>query len=351
VSDALAAEIRAAVRAVPPALGPLSDLERLAALGPHVPAAVHSFGFEMRLAAGPHAVDLGAALSPRRIAADALADVPHDGGAWQAIAAFGRRWRDRTSASWRSIPFVFLEFDAESAHQFVPVPSLFAALDSPLSCSGAASELDAAREAASLLHGGALSRTLEAQLEASFARLPDGARVLHLALMLGRPERSLRLSVLLPRESAPAYLAALGGHDAAENAKVLLDHGLGCGPGVQLDFDLGPPIAARVGLGIFPETPGGWPPLLGDVLSLGVCDPAKVVSLLHWPGENAAGECGSVRLRRRLSHLKLSGSPRRGFEVKAYLGVQRLAITPLAEADRGPAPAAARGSARAPEAE
>jgi len=323
----LAEEIQAVVRSRPELLAAsVEGLERLAAFVPAEPDAVHSFGFECRLVPGEHPVDLGVALDPAGAAARALAAARRDDERWRSIARFGERWGDPASAARRWIPFVFLEYDADAATAEVPVPSLFAALDSPLDRAEGIPELAAAREAAGLLSGGALTPALDAQLVACFERLPESGRALHVAVMLGRSRCSVRLSVLIPRDAAPAYFAALGARDAMAGVEELLDCGLDARDCVQLDFDLGPPIHGRIGLGLRPAASEGWRALLDAVLALDLCDPAKAEALLRWPGmaiAEVAGR-GSSLLRRELSHLKLAVGAGGGLAAKAYLGATRL---------------------------
>lgn len=321
----LAEEIRA-VESIPASLGSPEHIERIASLLPFVPQPVTSFGFECRLAEGSQAIDFGVSLAAASGGPAALAAASHGDPRWRDIAAFGARWLDPRSKSRRSVPFVFLEYDADSAAKAVAIPSVFAALDSSIRQTDRRRELAAAREVATALHGGVLPLPVSSQLEICFETLPRGGRVLHVAMMTGRPAASVRLSVLLPPESASAYFAALGARGAAENVAALLSCALGARGDAQIDFDLGPPFGSRVGLGIAPTRRADWPSLLDEAVRLGLCHRAKANSLLDWPALEIV-ECdggGWTLLRRELSHLKVASDATGSIEAKAYLGASRL---------------------------
>jgi hypothetical protein len=242
--------------------------------------------------------------------------------------AFGARWRDATSTLRRWVPFVFLEYDAEAAVAPVAVPSVFAALDSPLARRGEYPDLAAAREVVSLLRGCATPASLDAQLATCFERLPARGHVLHVAVMLGRAERSVRISVLIPRDAVESYFTALGASETARGAVALLGYASERDDCCQLDFDIGPPIAARVGLGLRPDHADGWESLVEGLVRIGVDDATKLEALLRWPGVTMADTPGgSILLRRELSHVKLGWQPS-GIEAKAYLGATRLTSGP-----------------------
>jgi len=312
----------------------VARLERLAFF---VPRGVHSLGIECRLRAGAHPVDLGAALTrvaggldERALARErpeigrALASEPR----WRAIARFGQRWAKTGSASRAWIPFVFLEYDASATEP--PVPSVFAALDSPIGEAGSRGcpELAAARELAGALLGDAFDAKRSDRLEQCFGALQGEARILHVAAMLGRSPPSVRLSAWIAESQAYDYFEAIGARAAGEKAERLLallpERPAYC----QLDFDLGPPVAPSVGLGCRPEHRDRWRELLDRLVAEGLCDPDKAVAVLCWPGSHVGA---GVRLRRELSHVKLGCDPGGRVEAKCYFGA-----TPAPETDGEP---------------
>ncbi len=287
-----------------------------------VPRGVRSIGLECRLLPGEHPVDLGAALERPAggLASFGSAESPELSHAlvseprWRAIARFRRRWAESGSASRAWIPFVFLEYDAGASDP--PVPSVFAALDSPIgeAASRGCPELAAAREFAAALLGEDFSSD---PLERCFRALTGHARILHVAVMLGRSRRSLRLSTWIAEPQAGAYLEEIGAREAVGKAERLLallpERPAYC----QLDFDLGPPLAPSLGLGCRPESPGQWRQLLDRLTAEGLCDPDKAAALLRWPGRSMRA---GVSLRRTLSHVKLGCDDAGRVEAKCYFG-------------------------------
>ncbi len=320
--------------ALPAALVGEGALRALRALAGTVPCVARSFGFECRLGADDAAVDLGMAVTAEDGGREALGGFAGDpllaravarDERWRRLSHLAARWRDPTSPLHHWVPFVGLEFDAASAHEAIPVPSVFVALDTPLADESAARpSLAAAREAAALLRGG-LSPALEAKLVEGFDRLPPGAHVLHLGAMLGRDQEGLRLSVAIPGERVEAYLRSLGGDGAAGAAALVLEALPRRLSRAQVDFDFLPAVGPRIGFGVRPETPEprAWAALVGELVALGCAHEAKARALLEWPGASPATRGGArdwISIRRQLSHVKLVSSAGLPLEAKAYFG-------------------------------
>jgi hypothetical protein len=310
--------------------------DRLLTLARGLPADSHAFGFECRLTGDDPRVDLGVAIAATPGGRNALTRLGthrsrRGAASWHRIAAFGRTWGAGGSALRAWVPFVFLEFDEESALERNPVPSVFVALDSPLEgSSGASPELGAALRSVELLAGEDTNGENSDSLRRAFSNVPGGGRVLHVGVMLGRPERSLRMSVLLPEAELSGYLRRLGHAVAAEVVAATLATLSGLVPATQLDFDLGSGADGRVGFGLRPAARSSetWRRLL-DRLSESVSIPAaRREAVLGWSGSSelklAAG--GSRRLLREISHVKLGCGPATQAQVKAYLGVTPLRI-------------------------
>ena len=309
-------------------------LRALRALARAVPGVGRSFGFECRLGADDDAVDLGIAVTAEDGGRDVLGGLAGDpllaravarDERWRRLSNLAARWGDPRSALHGWVPFVGLEYDAGSAREAIPVPSVFVALDAPLADETAQRpSLAAAREAAALLRGH-LTPALEAKLVEGFEKLPPGAYVLHLGAMLGRDQEGLRLSVALPGEAVEGYLRSLGGGAAAGAAALafaLLPERLAR---AQVDFDLYPAVGPRIGFGVRPETsePEAWAALAGELVTLGMAREAKARALLEWPGASpvkGGGTDGWIAARRQLSHAKLVCAVGRPFEAKAYFG-------------------------------
>lgn len=304
-----------------------------------VPGPVHSFGFECRLNAGDDRVDLGIAVTHaiderRRLE---RAQLPDD-ERWLRIGRFAREWSRVGSPLHEWGRFVFLEFDADCVGDPSPVPSVFVGLDSPIDGSSATSpELEAAKLTWSLLHERERPGDAGFRLEQAFATLPVGARVLHVAVMLGRTDPSLRLSVLLPGSQVARYLELLGATAAAGISRaVTADHG-DLLEESQLDFDLRDGVHPAIGFGLRPGRGSSWPQLLDRLAGATTLSSDKCEALLHWPGMSSmsrADRCGTWLLRREISHVKLACGPGESRRLKAYLGVAPLRVTAAARERR-----------------
>ncbi len=158
---------------------------------------------------------------------------------------------------------------------------------------------------------------MSARLGRAFAALPEGGRVLHLGVMLGRPGESVRLSVLMPGSEAAPFLRRLDLPAAAEIAEATHGKLSDLLALAQLDFDLGPGGSERIGFGLRPIRPGpsAWPDLLDRLSGLVALSGPKCDALLRWPGsQRTLGQ-------RDISHVKLACGAGSRFQLKAYLGV------------------------------
>jgi hypothetical protein len=304
-------------------------LQRLITMSGAFSGVAQSFGFELRLSGDDDRVDLGVAIMRHGAATFASAS-PEDEERWVRIARLARAWCEDGSRLQSWAPFIFLEFDGDSSLDPVPVPSVFVGLDSPIEGSSASSpELLAAQQAASLLADSGSDEVRRASIARAFSELPDGARVLHVAVMLGRADPSVRLSVLLSGSEVGEYLTRLGSSVAARVAEGVRSR-IGCLMGdVQLDFDLSSSARARIGFGLRPrpEGPVTWMDLLnrlGDAIAF---SKEKRDALMSWPGISSyQGHDGgeAMLLRREISHLKLACSSEFELQLKAYVGVTPL---------------------------
>ncbi len=309
-----------------------TDLEPLRRLEAFVPEGAQAIGFECRLAHGSHAIDLGVALTRAQGGRGSLATLRHPEALrlaaeqhprWQAIHDFGVLWHDPRSVVHAWVPFVFLEYDASEAARAVPVPSIFAALDSPLGDaeSRGCPELAAAQQVGAALLAGSAQPAHAEQLELCWLSLRGESRVLHVAVMLGRAVRTIRLSVLLPIDRVRHYLESVGGCEAAAAAHEITRRLRSPRETLQLDFEIGPPVPGRVGVGLRADDPHSWREILAELVALGLADRDKAASLLRWQGHTSIAPGESAV--RELSHIKLAYGPTGAIEAKAYLGATR----------------------------
>jgi hypothetical protein len=145
--------------------------------------------------------------------------------------------------------------------------------------------------------------------------------------MLGRPGTGVRLSVSMPADELRGYLTRIGWPSSVGVESLLATFAPPAGR-VHVEFDVGEVIGPQLGIVLSPSDPvddaGRWHGLLARLMENALCTPAKRAALLKWPG--VTNETPSARghlcsLQRAVSHIKVSGGPRRRPEAKAYLTV------------------------------
>ncbi len=321
----------------------------LASISEAVPGRADTFGFEVRLAEEDSAADLGVGFRM-------TAPVQHSLGygdsyaagtdaRWRRIADFVRRLGEPQSCFSARVPFLFLEFDSDGQLPPVPVPGVFMGLDwriDELSSEARQPGRDGywhstpgfndALEMVRTLRRLPLTPGTETLLARSFATVPDGGLILHLAVMLGRPGEAVRISAMVPRQDARDYLLSLGWKDGLDE----LDRTLGVfGPysdfaspyaPIQIDLDVGEEIGPTIGLMLQPPTSDRWPDLLDTLVRENLCAYRKRDGLLAWPGRTAIeleseGNIQRWVLERTLSHAKVTCCAGAPPKAKAYFGV------------------------------
>lgn len=313
-----------------------------------LPAWVETFGFEVRLGRGDARVDFGVGMSGARGAHRHLASAVDPSleaavaadARWLRIRDFARRWTQGGRDLQQRMPLLFLEVDAAAAGAAVPVPSVFVGMDWTAADLGLAGRqgrdfgaglLDTLG-ALEILRGERLDGATGSCLGRCFEALPDGSLVLHVAVMLGRPEAGIRISTVVPRHRALSYLGAIGwrgSHDELERTlEILAPHaafGDATAP-LQLDLDVGAGIGPAVGVGLWPRGRGLWGDLLSALVDARLCEVEKRAALLSWPGsapglaETARGPL-LCRLERDIFHAKITVGATGGPSAKAYFGV------------------------------
>jgi hypothetical protein len=332
--DLLAPSLPAAL--VAPAL--LPELRTMASTLAALPRA----GLEVRLGPSPH-VDLQQWFTTREREPQRLLDHVRRAG-WSGPVArrldgFLTRWSDASKELHDTVTELWLEFDYAAAPGARPL--------SPLSLFlGMAPDADALQTtfaALDALLGEGQAAPWRTQLAKCIEGCPDGARVSHIGLMLGRDTPSLRANVKnLSGEALPVYLREIGWPGALGDAVDLfatfrplvdrvalcLDVGVGIKPelGFECSLDGQPPANPR------------WATLMRALVDRGWCSPAKSEALLEWPGlttpANAAAPWPAELIRsellrgsdqltafeRQLSHVKLTLGRGPQPEAKAYFG-------------------------------
>lgn len=280
---------------------------------------------------------VGANLRNCRHAAGALhrwnSRVATQSDAWQRVARFLYEWRNSPAERERRVPFVFLELDCLLRSRERAQPLLFLALDWTMEELGSAAQPPSTGGAifgsaiADLAARCGMAKSLDSErLAAMVSALPPGGIVAHLGLLLGRPSRGMRLSLLLPAGSVRDYLGRVGLAEQRHSVANLLERYAPLtdfyqpSRRLQLDLDVSPQSGGPVGLSLYPAERGGWPFLLALLAADGHCDARKRQALLDWPGHQPHTPTAG-RIERYLSHVKLAVTAGGAVIAKAYLGM------------------------------
>lgn len=337
----------AACNEVPPTLidrGARATLDRIVAA---VPGYADTAGFEVRLDGNDGRVDLGVGISLTSGGGRFLGEPDSDAALaravrteerWRRLHEFGLRWT--VDPTWRlRAPFLFLEYDEDTPLQPLPVPSVFVSLDWPLGELGQEARrqgltdpmlvpgLADVKRMLAVLRPQPLSPAADALFAKCFALVPAGGLVLHLAVMLGRPGASVRLSLSVPCDGAAAYFDALGwsrGLSALGHALSFEAEASGSGEKqrlVQIDVDVGGTLGPVVGVMLQPSLTGSWPRLLDALVAAEYCDRERRDALLEWPREASNGS-DAASLERYLAHAKITCGKDVAPKAKAYIGVR-----------------------------
>lgn len=361
---------------LPAALIAAPHLRPIHAVAGRLPGAVSEFfGFESRLAEPEPRVDflvsVKAETGGREVLAGLDPSAPElDPGlladpVWQRLRGFARAWAAPGSELDRRVQNLWCEFDLNGGDAPPTAPSVFLGSDAVHGEHAADRAAWLADEALGVLRGAPLDPALRGRFVAAAAALPAGAAVFQTGLMLGRPggEGMLRLCVRgLTRAGARTYLERVGWPAGGAPAEELLDEAFGRADSVDLDLDLTPEPAPKLGLecSFIAGPPQAYrlPAFLDWLAARGLCTEGKRRGLLAWtralhqrqfphawPPELATRARGlgggTVSMYVRwVYHIKLVFQPGRALEAKAYLAVRQ------AWADRALIDAALRAGAR-----
>jgi hypothetical protein len=296
---------------------------------------------ECRLAEG----DGDADLSLRLLAADGgrerfgrTADDPPVPAAWlratewRRVDALCRAWADARSPLHEHVETLWLEFDGPTLARAVPRPCVF--FSTPALDAGPLHALIG--DALEVLLGAPPSSATRASLRRCLDALPDGAGLAFVGVMLARATGSVRVCLRMRAGEVMQYLVAVGwNHPTAQVAWVLEQAAPLPAAEVVLTLDVGETILPTVGIEVRADPSGEWGPILGRLVTLGLCAPHKARAALRWPGcdavlrgltpaditlrppSTARAAAGALQAR-TLNHLKLVTHPGRPPVAKAY---------------------------------
>jgi hypothetical protein len=158
--------------------------------------------------------------------------------------------------------------------------------------------------------------------------LPEGGRALHLAPMTTREAQPLRLVPELPAGSVVEYLRNISWRGNYESLEKVLAFSQAQDGRLKIDIDIDTELRAKTAVatefsylgrdGIAPSRE-----FLAELVSRGLCDPAKAEALAQWPGmsrEKVEGYGWPITVH-RLMDFKIVVHPDGSLEAKTYLGV------------------------------
>ena len=270
------------------------------------------------------------------------------------MADFAVRWSDPSSALYRAVDNVWLEFDVDGAPPVIPIPSVFFA-PRPGGQEGARrvayepnldGYITTIETVIQLLSGSELAPRRLQMLSDCFRALSSVERVFQVGLMLSRGAEALRLCIKMRSvERIVEYLAKVGWPGSEADVLGILEPIASLVDYVCLDIDVGETVHRKIGLECYfdgnkqPRTEPRWGVFLDSLVRDGLCTADKRDALLAYPGyvdENAEGIPWPRALRRTshllggrslstfirsLHHVKVVYQPGEGLEAKAYLAV------------------------------
>ncbi|HEY7062215.1 MAG TPA: hypothetical protein VII06_12115 [Chloroflexota bacterium] len=343
--------------AIPSSLVSSASLAAIAATVRALPSELtHHFGFECALNDPAPTADFALSMTPEEgeqalLGREALPADYLTHPVWSRIRQFGALWAERGSPLNGHVRNLYLEFDLRDASPSdVSVPSAFFAPYQGITRGQAdddgLSEPWVLDPAIPVLRGAALPLPTARALMGCVAALPAGAFVFQVGLMLARPVDAVRLCVRgLAFTDLPGLLGRVGWPGNWDEARAALAPYAALATDTALHLDVGSEVYPRIGLECYLGVPGGgdWSPtataFLDSLVDAGLCVSAKRDGLLAWPGEQRVpadivalppnvsakarllSRAGFTMYRREMNHVKLSYTPGRPLEGKAYVGV------------------------------
>ncbi len=198
--------------------------------------------------------------------------------------------------------------------------------------------LGAVSEVVETVLGSRLPGDAVVKLEQCLSALPNNGRVIHVSLMLGRPDTPLKLYCVVPRRAVGGFLANAGWRGPTSLVTELVERycteqrvadEVYCDVTVS---DIDRPGGNIFGVVFTPqhllrakERQPGREPLLSECLRAGLCSQAQRDELVEWPDRRLtevdwAHEPALMVVERWLD-VKLVWAPSSGVSLKAYLGL------------------------------
>ncbi len=324
-----------------------------------LPRAITSFfGFECPLrieeAHADFLICADAKEAGRQILADenysiTLPDLLTQHPVWNQIRDFSSSWNRDTSALFKQVNNIWLEFDIDRTST-IPIPSCFfgpnpifskQSIDSDNS-DGLHPDRWISQSALKLLLARNLPTKIEDKLFQCFDLLPEGAYVFQIGVMLARQSDLVRICI---RDISPTqivdYLTQINWQGSIVELKNVLDRLSNFVDRIDLDIDVGEVVFPKIGLECYlknqPDFEPRWLSFLNYLVETELCQPQKRNALLDYPGYIRASrdrELWPINLLklssflgaqyeqvlfRGLHHIKVVYQTEQPLQAKAYL--------------------------------
>lgn len=249
---------------------------------------------------------------------------------WAQIIRFIRHWADPGSALHTHLRNVWLEFDFERRPAGAQVPSVFFDVD-PARRLANDGRVQVAGQALSLLghHAGAAALR---RIAARLAERPLPHRLHYVGLMLGRPNRPVRLCLAgLDPPGIERALAVLNWPGNWHGLREILSRYCTHADRIVFGVDVHPQLQPAIGVEVHADRPDDMASLLGTLVEDGLLPVPDAPRLTAWPGEERLPG-GELRRRlsgvvghdvewliRRINHVKVSSDADGRLNAKVYL--------------------------------
>lgn len=315
------------------------------------------FGFESRLSSNKQRSDYLIAVSSKKGEREALLNLVRNItneisefnlSEWKKVGRLTEKWNDPLSELNKKILGLWLEFDTAKDQDELPIPSIFLQI-TPL-------RIDTDQDiekckwitqtAIPILMGHPVPEKVEKQFILALKNLPDKATVFHIAAMLSRNTNGIRLVIKnINPQDIISYLTSLGWSDQGDELSKMINEIKKYSNCIRLHININEKISSQIGLECF-NSPDkyhkgqGWDNFLDYLIEKKACLPDKKSALLDFPGidqESPDQEFDfesyfpttklpdvnySKAIIRYISHIKISYSPGKPIEAKAYTGVR-----------------------------
>ena len=312
------------------------DFSDIVNVADRFPSGLTNFlGFECHLNGNEVRTDWSLAISGEGNSRCALADFLNDGDfpisffekyEWTQIRDFARLWANPNSILYNKVLGTWLEFDMPESLSSIPVPSVFF---NPSNINGYTAGHPYKYEwftqsAIPILIGRPLTKTMRCNVNKCIQKIPVGASLFIVGVMLSRTKSLIRMSVQFynPNKILP-YLKEIGWSDDGGTFNSLIDDVISTNVNrFVLDYDVGDNIGNEIAIecSFYPSRyykEKNWEEFIFHLTEKGLITKDKRDALLMFPGAEYNGS-----LARYITHVKIIYERGQPLKAKAYLAIR-----------------------------